>query len=156
MAINKSLILLAVLAGFCLSSSGFQVKGAISVTPVSSTTHMIDSNGWYHVFGEVNNPLADNMSRVVYVTASFTSGYSSFASAKAFTTLDTIKPGEKASFNIVLADSAKSSLVDIGYTLSLVTDDRLGNLPYRLSATATSNFTDGNGNYHVNGTVTNN
>jgi len=156
MRLHKRLAFLVILAGSFFFPSGYQVEGTVTAPLVERTTHMIDSYGWYHVFGEVTNPVADGVSRTIGVTATFTSGYSYLEAVTTFTTLDTVKSGESASFNIVLANATKSSLVT-SYTLGLLTDDRPGNVPYRLlDVVQDTGIIDGSGNYHVTGTVTNN
>jgi len=158
MALHKRLILLILLIGSCLSgllSLGNQVKGLPARLTVDKTTHLVDSYGWYHVFGEFNNTGSGTLNGVIQFTTTFTSGYSLLAIVNTYTMLDLVKSGENASFNVVLANATKSSQPNIAYSFASSFIQR-NNIPVRLNATQTSNSTDSSGNFHVVGTVKNN
>jgi len=154
MRLHKRLILFLVLI---LTVSGLlypdvHVEGIPALPPVEKTTGFKDTTyGWYHVFGEVNNTGAANGS--VQVTTTFTSGYGFLASVTTFTMLDIVTKTENASFHVILADSTKASQVQ-GRSFAVNFNQR-DNTPHRLPVSQSSNSSDGDGHFHVTGSVQN-
>ncbi len=151
MQLAKRLILLIVLLGcssFLLPSG--RVEGQVVGT---NTTGGIYADGWFHVFGEVTNTGSTNISALVSTTFRLPSGVSVPVSTN--TMVDLLIPGQKAPFDLMLANSTLSSQYP-SFDAPSVATNVFDNVPYR-------NFTaynilpsvDNSGRYHLSGQVSN-
>jgi hypothetical protein len=91
----------------------FSIQRAYAVDQVNILTHCgwIDSLGYYHVVGEVQNA-GSGAEDFVQVTATFyDSSNTVIAVEYTYTTLSVILPGRKSPFEIILTDTTQSAKV---------------------------------------------
>jgi hypothetical protein len=130
--------------------------GVISILSSSSYTDLNeDDETNYHIVGEVkNNSPIDSMSNVKIVSTFYDSSGKIVDTDFTYTNVDVLRPGEKASFNIILNDADQSQKID-SYKLS-VSADKTEALPAALKLSVGERHLDDNtGTYHIVGEVTN-
>lgn len=137
---------------FILALNTEPVYAATNVSILSHTGYL-DSLGYYHVVGEVQNT-GDQAVNFVKVTATF---YDSsdvvVATEFTYTILDVILPDRKSPFDIILTDAVQSTKID-HYSLS-VTFSAASPKPLGLEILSHSSYTDSIGWMHVVGEIKN-
>jgi hypothetical protein len=140
---------------FVLTLSGLlvPVRAADDVEIISHTGY-IDSEGNYRVVGEVSN-IGNQAVTFVQVTATFYDSNNNFVASRFdLTVLKVILEGRKSPFELALLDVADSARV-FNYSLSVTYLESDG-LPKNLEILSYFNYTDSEGDMHINGTLKNN
>jgi hypothetical protein len=124
-----------------------------SQVSILSHSGWLDSLGYYHVSGEVEN-VGDAPASFVKVTATF---YDSagivVATSFTYTTLSVLLPGRKSPFEVLLVDTTQAAKVH-HYSLS-VTFSATSPIPMGLEILSHSSYVDAVGYMHVVGEVEN-
>lgn len=130
-----------------------QLVHAATNVSILSHTGYLDSLGYYHVIGEVQNT-GDQAVNFVKITATF---YDSndvvVATEFTYTMVDVILPNRKSPFDIILADAVQSAKVD-HYSLT-VTFSAASPKPLGLEILSHSSYIDSIGWMHVVGEIKN-
>jgi len=129
-----------------------RVHAAANVNILSHTGYL-DSLGYYHVVGEVQNT-GDQAVNFVKITATFYDSSDVVVSTDlAYTMLDVILPNRKSPFEVILWDAVQSSKVD-HYSLT-VTYSTTSPKPLGLEILSNSSYIDSIGWMHVVGEIKN-
>jgi hypothetical protein len=114
----------------------------------------VDSIGYFHVVGEVQNNAPESM-KFVDITATFYDAAGKVVGTDfGYTDMDTLLPAQTSPFEILLTDEQQSQKID-NYKLSVSGDQTFESKPANLKLNVGDSFTDSINNYHVVGEVTN-
>ncbi len=154
MKTSKSVFAILLLLGALFASIGLisPVK-AVADVDILSHTGYLDSLGFYHVVGEVQN-VGDQAVNYVKITATFyDSSHVVIATDFTFTGLYVLPVGRKSPFDLFLFDTTQSAKVD-HYSLS-VTFSTTTPLTIGLEILSNSSYIDGIGWMHIVGEIKN-
>lgn len=132
-------------------SPGVQASGQVDILTHSG---WLDSIGYYHVSGEVQNVGSGAVNYVEIVATFYNSSNVVVATDFTFTDVDVILPGRKSPFDVLLYDSTQSARVD-HYSLA-ATYSTTNAIPKVLEILSYSSYTDTYGYMHVVGEIRNN
>jgi hypothetical protein len=148
------------LLGIFAASADFvsPVNAVVDVTIVSHTGYL-DSSGYYHVVGEIQNTGNEAITHVrIEATFIHSLGYTEeiIAENSAWTELKVLLVGRKSPFEIVLLNKTQSTLVD-RYVLNPCTPCiwTTSPLPVGLEILSSSSYIDDTGQMHVTGEIKN-
>ena len=131
-----------------------RVAAATNVTIQNNTTSYIDSMGFLHVVGEVQNT-GDTWVQFVQITGTMKGSNGQVVDVvMSYTLLEYLPPGGKSPFDLVEADKAKSTAVT-GANL-VVSAQQSQSFPDNLVIQGASSSIDSTGIYEVVGQVNNN
>jgi len=133
----------------------FNIQSVKAAAQVNILTHSgwLDSVGYYHVSGEVENT-GDASASFIKITATFyDSSDTVIDTSFTFTSLDILLPGRKSPFEVLLIDTTQAAKVD-HYSLS-VTFSTTDPIPLGLDILSHSSYTDIIGYMHVVGEIKN-
>ena len=133
----------------------FNIHPAYAAAQVNILTHSgwLDSIGYYHVSGEVEN-VGDGTASFVKITATFyDSSDTVVATSFTYTHLSVLLPGRKSPFEILLVDTTQAAKVH-HYSLS-VTFSAASPIPIGLEILSNSSYVDAVGYMHVVGEIKN-
>ena len=133
----------------------FNVHSAYATSQVNilSSCGWLDSAGYYHVSGEVEN-VGDVPVNFVKVTATFyDSNDTVIATSFSYTMLKILLPGRKSPFDVLLTDTGQAVKVH-HYSLS-VTSSPADSIPVGLEILSNSSYVDTVGYLHVVGEIKN-
>jgi hypothetical protein len=156
MRLSKSHITVLLVLGLLLGSINSQTTPHVKASDITvlSSTGYLDQANYYHVVGEVKN-LGTNTYTSIAITVNFyDSSNVSITSSQGNTILNTLLPGRRSPFDILLSDETQSSLVD---HYSITVSQSVGtSIPKLLAIYSYGSFLDGTGARHVFGTIINN
>jgi hypothetical protein len=144
-----SMLLCVIVAPFILISPVY------AAADVNILTHSgwLDSIGYYHVSGEVEN-VGDSAASFVKITATFyDAGHTVVDTSFTFAMLDILLPGRKSPFEVLLIDTTQATKVD-HYSLS-VTFSTTDPIPIGLKILSNSSYVDIVNYMHVVGEIKN-
>ena len=146
------LFLLILVSLFTAISFTSQVKALEDVTILSHTGYL-DSSGYYHVVGELEN-IGEQAVNFVQIEATFYQADDVVITVRiAVTMLNTILVNRKSPFEILLLDTTESSKVD-HYNLNL-TFLTTASIPEGLEILSYSSYVDDSDHMHINGEIKN-
>jgi hypothetical protein len=148
-----TLILWVVVLGILAAAPSIELAWGSAQVSIFSDSGYIDSNGYFHVVGEVRN-VGDVSVDYAKVTGTFydTSNVV-VATSFTYTELDVIPSGRKSPFDLILTDKTQAAKV-YHYELS-GTFTPTYPLPVGLNILSNSSYTDGTGLMHVVGEIQN-
>lgn len=149
----SGLMLMIVL--ICALISAFNIRQAYATAQVNILTHSgwLDSIGYYHVSGEVEN-VGEGAASFVKITATFyDSSDTVVATSFTYTHLSVLLPGRKSPFEVLLIDTTQAAKVH-HYSLS-VTFSATSPIPMGLEILSNSSYIDAVGYMHVVGEIKN-
>ncbi|MGD9673880.1 MAG: hypothetical protein AB7U98_10440 [Candidatus Nitrosocosmicus sp.] len=123
---------------------------------IISTSTYIDDFGNFHIIGEVNNTSTQSQNNIA-ITAilSDTTNNAIVGNHSAFSSIETLRPGELSPFDIVIQDSqqilSKFDFIEFSTTSQPTTTEK----PANLVINGTSSFLDNSGNPHITGNILN-
>ncbi len=130
-----------------------QVEAVAEVEILPNHSNFIDSIGWYHIVGEVQNT-GDVAAKFIKITATFyDAGDTPIDVEFSYTEIDVVNPGRKSPFEVILLDAQQSIKVD-HYSLS-VSHDSATSKTIGLEILAHSSHTDILGWMHIVGEINN-
>ena len=122
--------------------------------PILSQISYVDSIGYFHVVGEVQNNAPESMKFVEITSTFYDAAGKVVGTSSGYTDMDTLLPGQTSPFEILLTDEQQSQKID-NYKLSVSGDKTFESKPANLKLNVGDSFTDSINNYHVVGEVTN-
>jgi len=157
---TRSIFVIVTLIGVFVASADFvsPVNEVVDVTILSHTGYL-DSSGYYHVVGEIQNT-GDEAITHVRIKATFihSLGYIEeiIAENSTWTELKVLLVGRKSPFEIVLLNKTQSALVD-RYILSPCRPCiwTASPLPVSLEILSSSSYIDDTGRMHITGEIEN-
>jgi hypothetical protein len=155
MGLKKTIVTLWIILGMLFGSMYSQTMFPVSASDISLLSHSgyLDLSNYYHVVGEVKNVgTATYHSIQIYVNF-YDSSDNLIATRHDLTILDTLLPGRRSPFDIVLLDDVLSFEVD-HYEISITQASR-ASMPYGLQITSYESFLDGAGAQNVVGVIKN-
>jgi len=138
-----------------MSMLAFNIQPAYAAAQVNIVTHSgwLDSIGYYHVSGEVEN-VGDGAASFVKITATFyDSSDTVVATSFTYAYLSVLLPGRKSPFEVLLIDTTQAAKVH-HYSLS-VTFSATSPIPIGLEILSSSSYVDIVGYMHVVGEIKN-
>ena len=136
-------LVLSVLMGFAHASD----------VSILSTSAFTDSLGNYHIVGEIQNNLQSSIDYVEITATYYNDSNVEVGTWMAFTELDVVDPGVKASFYVVYSDTAVVPQIH-NYTLE-ITYQTASPKPQGLKIVSNSSYMDEDGDMHVTGEIQN-
>ena len=130
------------------------VAAAQGEVTVLSSSGYLNSMGYYHVVGEVQNTGSFAIGSVLITATFYTSGNTLLGSSSSNTMIGTLEPGRRSPFDIALNDLVQS-LRTHHYELA-VSYERSTSLPFGLEVVSSMKSVDPAGYLHISGTVKNN
>jgi len=154
MKLSKTLLAMSILVGVLVAPMSFMspVKAVANVDILSHNGYL-DSFGYYHVVGEVQNVGDQPVNFVKIEVVFYDSNNLEVASRFDLTMLYVLLAGRKSPFDIVLLDTTQSATVD-HYEL-YVTFSQATSLPTNLVISTHSWYVDNDGNMHISGEIMN-
>jgi len=131
------------------------IQSVKAAAQINLLTHSgwLDSTGYYHVVGEVEN-VGNDAAGLVEITVTF---YNSsdvvVATSSTYPALDILLAGRKSPFEVLIVDTAQAAKVH-HYSLS-VTFSVATPIPENLQILSQSSYTDGLGYMHIVGQIKN-
>jgi hypothetical protein len=145
------MIVLGILGLLVLSApGGFAHASGLSIL---STAAFTDSLGRYHIVGEIQNNLQSAIDYVEITATYYNDSNVEVGTWMAFTELDVVDPGVKASFYVVYSDTAVVPQIH-NYTLE-ITYQTASPKPQGLKIVSNSSYMDEDGDMHVTGEIQN-
>jgi hypothetical protein len=123
-----------------------------NITILSSSSFK-DDLGYFHIVGEVKNASTDPINYVEIVSTLYDSAGKVVSTEFTYTNVDTLMPGRKSSFDVVLNDERQSEKVS-NYKLS-TSAESTELVPAYLKLSTGESSLDDIGYYHIVGEVTN-
>lgn len=140
------------------------VIGLVHVFPAASAQenfrvlasgNYIDSSGYYHIVGEIENT-SGNLARLVKITALlYDEDNTIVGSTFDYATIDLTRPGEKSSFHLIFTNSEQIGEIE-AYRLTIDSTRTLTDKPRNLELEVGDAHVDAVGYYHLVGEVKNN
>ena len=154
MKISKSILTISIFLGAIVTSICFAspVK-AVADVDILSHTGYLDSLGYYHVVGEVQNVGDQTVNFIKIIATFYDSSHVVIAPDFTYTELHVLLVGRKSPFDLFLFDTTQSAQVD-HYSLS-VTFSATSPLPIGLEILSNSSYIDGIGWMHIVGEIKN-
>ena len=148
MKLSKSLLAMSILVGVLSAPIIFiSPVRAVADVDILSHTGYLDSSGYYHVVGEVQN-VGDQAVKLVKIEVTFyDSSNVVIATRFDLTMLYVLMVGRKSPFDIVLLDTTQSAKVD-NYSLS-VTFSATSPIPIGLEILSHNSYVDESGSMHI-------
>jgi hypothetical protein len=134
-----------------LNRTQVQASGLVDILTHSG---WLDSIGYYHVSGEVQNSGSEAVHYVEVVATFYNSSNVVVATDFTFSDVDVILPGRKSPFDVLLTDSTQAAKVD-HYSLAAMYSTTNA-IPKALEILSYSSYTDTYGYMHVVGEIRNN
>jgi hypothetical protein len=123
------------------------------VTVLSSNGYL-NSLGYYHVVGEVQNTGSSTVASVLVTATCYTSGNTLLGTSSSQTMIGILEPGRKSPFDVALNDLLQSARTH-HYELA-VTYGQSPSLPLGLQVVSSTKKVDSAGYLHISGTIKNN
>ena len=151
-AVSRIMLILLVVSTLTFTLNTRSVYAAAQVN-ILTHSGWLDSVGYYHVSGEVEN-VGDAPASFVKVTATFyDSGDTVVATSFTYAMLDVLLPGRKSPFEVLLVDTTQAAKVH-RYSLG-VTFSTTSPIPMGLEILSNSSYIDEAGYMHVVGEIKN-
>lgn len=151
-AVSRIMLILLIVSTLTFT---LNIRSVYAAAQVNILTHSgwLDSVGYYHVSGEVEN-VGDTPASFVKVTATFyDSGDTVVATSFTYAMLDVLLPGRKSPFEVLLVDTTQAAKVH-RYSLG-VTFSTTSPIPIGLEILSNSSYIDEAGYMHVVGEIKN-
>ena len=123
------------------------------VTVLSSNGYL-NSLGYYHIVGEVQNTGSSAVASVFVTATCYTSGTIRPGMSSSQTMIGIFEPGRKSPFDIALNDRIESARTN--HCELAVTYEQSPNLPLGLQVDSSTKSVDSAGYLHISGTIKNN
>jgi hypothetical protein len=127
---------------------------APSQVTVLSSNGYLNSLGYYHIVGEVQNTGSPAVASVLVTATCYTSGNTLLGTSSSQTMIGILEPGRKSPFDIALNDLIESARTD-HYELA-VTYGQSPSLSLGLQVVSSTKKVDSSGYLHISGTIKNN
>ena len=148
LALSAALISVLVLAG---STSHKVALAQVHLSVLSSSTFR-DGSGYTHIIGEVMNNASSAQSGVTVSAFGYDSGDKLVASSLAPSFIDTLRPGEKSPFDIIMGDASVTTFAN--YTFDTYSDPASVK-PAELVMQIGNHSINVDGDYVLSGSITN-
>ena len=150
-AISGTLLAL-LLIGILALTFDIQKVEAVENVDILSDTGFVDSLGFYHIVGEVQN-VGDQAVKYVEIIATFYDSSNVVATSFTYASLDILLAGSKSPFEVLLFDTVQAAKVN-HYSLG-VTFSAANAIPLGLQILSNDSYTDSLGFVHVVGEIEN-
>jgi hypothetical protein len=144
--------LLSISLTFSVCSFGLAYAQDGKVSAVSSGSY-VDSIGWYNVVGEVRNNARITFDSVQIIATFYDTTNQVVGTSYTYANIDSIRPGEKSPFHLILFDTEQSPKIT-SYRLLVIGDTGKAK-PATLQLRVGESFYDTIGWYHIVGEITN-
>ena len=150
--LRKSLLVLLSSLSIVSMPTAFAREGDFIVI---STSDYVDSIGFYHIIGEIEND-SGRLQQLVEITATLYDTQNNVVGRPiGYAFIDVMRQGEKSAFHLIFTDSAQVAKI-ASYKISISPTIVLADKPRNLELKVGDGYLDAIGFYHLVGEITNN